>query len=75
MKKNIMIFITTVAFISLSLGSYVTTNNVPVSDMVIEEELIVEEWMSKPFVTDDEVIEEELIIEDWMLKPLTWNGQ
>lgn len=62
--KNII----AVIFITLSIGLLAsTTNN---EKILIEEELMFEDWMAEPFIIKEVLMEEPLQFEDWMTKPL-----
>ena len=67
-RKSILTIITLliVAFISLSVSIPHRHNN----QRVIEERVVIENWMTKPFVDS---FEEPLEIEDWMLVPFNIN--
>lgn len=61
-KKYFILTIATIVVLLLN----VSVTSIP-SDRVREKPVMVEEWMTKPFV--ENFIEEPLEVEDWMLKP------
>ena len=75
MKRSKLI-ITAILIVTLSLLSYgaiksETERVTPAStEMVLEEELIVEDWMTHTFVDS---VEEPLELEDWMCEPFKIN--
>lgn len=72
---KILRIIVLIALSILVFGLSASTTNKSVKETIIEEELIFEEWMGKPFIVEDSVVEEPLEVEEWMIRPLTWNGQ
>lgn len=67
-KRKKMKNIRTIIFIVLSIGLLATTTNN--KEILIEEELVFENWMAEPFIVEEVFVEEPLQIEDWMTKPL-----
>jgi len=69
MKKRILI-VALISLVGLLFLGTTNTNTHKRSHMVYEEALVVEDWMTKPFV---ETIEEPLEVEEWMCKPFQIN--
>ena len=65
-RKSILIILA-IAFISVSLANpYERKHN----RSVMDQPVMVEEWMTQPFAT---LIEEPLEVEDWMTRPFITN--
>jgi uncharacterized membrane protein len=74
MKKIRTILLIVFSILVLGLFASTTTNSTK-KEIIVEEELIFEDWMTKPFPIQEQIVEEPLEVEDWMTKPFTWNGQ
>ena len=68
MKTRNLIIIASIAILGLFVFGKKPSYNIV--DIVIEETIQVENWMTKPFVDS---FEEPLEIEDWMLVPFNIN--
>ena len=47
-RKFIIIFLAAIGFLMLSLGSY----NVAEENIIVEDPIEIEDWMTKPFITE-----------------------
>lgn len=69
-KNIIMGNFKTIVLSILVFGLFISTTNKSKNEKIIEEELIFEEWMAKPFIFEDgDVVEKPLEVEKWMTKP------
>ncbi len=67
MKKILIVLILLVSTLQISSHT--------ISKTEIEEDLVIESWMTTPFEwnsNEDNFKEDELIIEDWMIQPEKW---
>jgi len=62
MKKVLIII--AIAFIALISMAIVTAPETEMTGTIYEEEIVVEDWMTKTFVVEDSIK-----VEDWMTKP------
>lgn len=71
--KTKKLLIAILIIIILGFFNIAVSTNVITEGEVIEEELVLEDWMKEVFISEDTFMEEPLEVEDWMTKPFKIN--
>ena len=70
MKKFLRVTLIVIASI-FALSLLAIDRNAPMIDSFIEEDIVLEDWMTEPFNIDDTAFyEADIEVEDWMTRPL-----